>query len=117
MPTSEPRFASGDVVVVPFPYTDQLAEKRRPAMVISSPELQGLGYLWVAMVTSRPAQAGLPGDIVIDDLTRAGLSAPSVVRTAKIACIEPHRVQRVAGRLTPIQREQVFNQMRRFLGS
>ena len=37
MPTSETRaYLPGDVVVVPFPYTDRFAEKRRPALVISN---------------------------------------------------------------------------------
>ncbi|MCA3596893.1 MAG: type II toxin-antitoxin system PemK/MazF family toxin [Methylobacterium sp.] len=102
---------------MPFPYTDQLAEKRRPALVVSNPALEKLGYLWVAMVTSRRAESGMTGDVVIEDITLAGLPAPSVVRTAKIACIEPQRVQRVAGKLTQGQREQVFNQMHRFLGA
>jgi mRNA interferase MazF len=31
---------------------------------------------------------GWPGDIAVSDLRRAGLPAPSVVRTAKIATIE-----------------------------
>lgn len=87
-----------DVVVVPFPYVDRLAEKRRPALVISSPALSKLGVLWVAMITSAQNEAW-DCDVPIADLERAGLSAPSVVRPAKLACIEPGRVLRVAGSL------------------
>ena len=44
MPISErPRYAAGDVVVVPFPYADRLAEKRRPALVVSGPQLARFG--------------------------------------------------------------------------
>ena len=32
-------FAPFDVVVVPFPYADRLAEKRRPAVVVNAPAL------------------------------------------------------------------------------
>ncbi len=43
-------FAPGDVVVVPFPYTDALAEKRRPAVVVSSQRLErstaSSGWSW-----------------------------------------------------------------------
>jgi len=35
----------------------------------------------------------------IGDIDRAGLPAPSVVRPAKIACIEPGRIVRRAGSL------------------
>ena len=38
-------------------------------------------------------------DISITDLKRAGLPAPSVVRPAKIACIEPGRIDLRIGRL------------------
>jgi mRNA-degrading endonuclease toxin of MazEF toxin-antitoxin module len=34
------RFDAFDIVVVPFPYADRLAEKRRPAPVISNRKLQ-----------------------------------------------------------------------------
>jgi len=50
----------GDVVVLPFPYADRLAEKRRPAVVVSLPSLaQKHGIVWVVMVTSAE-NAGWP---------------------------------------------------------
>ena len=94
----EDRFDAFDIVVVPFPYADRLAEKRRPALVISSRRLAPFGLIWVAMITSAD-NATWSCDVTIVDLVRAGLPAPSVVRTAKIACIEPARIERRAGRL------------------
>ncbi len=45
--------AQWDIVVLPFPYTDRLAEKRRPALIISKPWLaKEFGLLWIAMITS-----------------------------------------------------------------
>ena len=35
----EERYDPFDIVVVPFPYADRLAEKRRPALVISNRKL------------------------------------------------------------------------------
>ena len=99
MPTSDrPAFAAWDVVVVPIPYADRLAEKRRPALVISSPRLAQLGFIWVAMITSADNEPW-SCDVSIADVKRAGLPAPSVVRPAKIACIEPARILRRAGKL------------------
>lgn len=95
--TSE-RFDAFDVVVVPFPYADRLAEKRRPALVISNRRLAPFGLIWVAMITSAD-NAPLSCDVTIANLARAGLPAPSVVRAANIACIEPARIERRAGRL------------------
>ena len=81
-------FKPGDVVKVPFPYTDRPTRKYRPALVISVEKLQSLHSLvWVLMITSA-ANRGWPGDVVIDNLKRAGLPVASLVRTAKIATID-----------------------------
>ena len=88
------------VVVVPFPYSDRLAEKRRPALVISHEDLPDiLGKVWVAMITSvAPA---LMGDTALADLAAAGLQVRSTLRSSKIATLEADRVIRVIGQLSP----------------
>jgi mRNA interferase MazF len=99
MPISDgDRYGCWDVVIVPFPYTDRLAEKRRPALVVSGRELQTHGLLWIAMITSAKNERW-SCDVPIANFASAGLPAPSVVRTAKIACIEPARVLRAAGQV------------------
>jgi mRNA interferase MazF len=93
-------FAPGDVLVMPFPYSDRLAEKRRPALVVSTPDLErDYGLVWTAMITSAKG-AQRQGDIAIGNLASAGLGAASVIRPTKIATVEPHRVVRVAGKVT-----------------
>lgn len=109
------KFDAFDVVVVPFPYADRLAEKRRPALVISNRKIVPFGLIWVAMITSAD-NAHWSCDVMIDDLRRAGLPAPSVVRTAKIACIEPGRIERHAGRLDKTTAKMVGQRLRAFLG-
>lgn len=109
------RFDPFDIVVVPFPYADRLAEKRRPALVISNRKLTPFGLIWVAMITSAE-NASWSCDVAIDDLARAGLPAPSVVRTAKIACIEPARIERRTGRLDKTAAKAVAQRLNGFLG-
>ena len=115
MPSSDLHFDAFDIVVVPFPYSDRLAEKRRPALVISNKRLEAIGVIWVAMITSAENESW-PGDVGIDDVSRAGLPAPSVVRPAKIACIDPSRVLRRAGKLDKASARTVAQRVRRFLG-
>jgi mRNA interferase MazF len=110
------RFDAFDIVVVPFPYADRLAEKRRPALVISNRKLAPFGLIWVAMITSA-ANEPWSCDVAIANLARAGLPAPSVVRTAKIACIEPARLERSAGRLDKAAAKAVAQKLNGFLGS
>jgi mRNA interferase MazF len=117
MATSErPRFAAYDIVVVPFPYADRLAEKRRPALVISGPRLAPYGLIWVAMITSA-GNGAWPSDVEITDIKRAGLPAPSLVRPVKITCIEPARIERRAGRLDKATARTVAQRLRGFLGT
>ncbi|HZL31447.1 MAG TPA: type II toxin-antitoxin system PemK/MazF family toxin [Pseudolabrys sp.] len=110
------RYVTFDVVVVPFPYADRLAEKRRPALIISSNKLAAYDLVWVAMITSAENEAW-PSDVIIDDFKRAGLPAPSVVRPAKIACIEPARIDRRIGRLDKKAARMVAQRLRNFLGA
>jgi mRNA interferase MazF len=94
-----PTFDQGDVVRVPFPYTDRPVKQHRPALVIS---MGGTGergrLLWVLMVTSAENRPWT-GDVHLGTrYAEAGLPAPSVVRTAKVATIESAHADRI-GRL------------------
>lgn len=116
MPTSELQsYVPGDIVVVPFPYSDRFAEKRRPALVISNDELTAEGFVWVAMITSA-RNSSMRHDVPVSDLALAGLSAPSVVRPVKLACIEPARIVRRAGRLQPIDSQRALAAVSGFIG-
>jgi mRNA interferase MazF len=88
-------FNQGDVVKVPFPYTDRSTRQSRPALVVSLPSLEAdHGLLWVVMITSAENRSW-PGDVTIDDLALAGLPAPSLIRPTKIATIEAKDAQRL----------------------
>lgn len=88
-----------DVVVVPFPYSDRLSEKRRPALVISNTALpEILGRVWVAMITSAPASQ--IGDVALGDIAEAGLPVASTLRCSKIATLDSDRILRRIGVLS-----------------
>ncbi len=107
MPTKKPiarsdttgAYAPWDIVIVPFPYTDKLAEKRRPALVVSNKTLhEQHGLTWLLVITSADNR-GWAGDVEIKDLKRAGSPAPSLVRPAKIATVETAHILRRVGNL------------------
>ena len=108
-----PSFEPGDVVKVPFPYTDRATRQRRPALVVSDADLQAEhGLLWVLMITSAENR-GWSGDVAVTGLATAGLPAPSVVRTAKVATIDARDAEPL-GKLASRVRGEV---MRRFVGA
>jgi mRNA interferase MazF len=109
-------YAPFDVVLVPFPFSDRLAEKRRPAVVVSRSDLQTRhGHIWLAMVTSE-GRNHWPSDVPVDDLAAAGLPAPSLVRTAKLTTAESARIVRRLGRLTDAAAAEVRRQIVAQLG-
>lgn len=95
-----PTFKQGDVVKVPFPYTDRATRQSRPALVVSTGGIESAHrLLWVVMITSAENR-GWPGDVPVNNLELAGLPAPSVIRTAKIATIETSDATKL-GRISP----------------
>lgn len=117
VPTSRSNaFAPFDVVVVPFPYSDRLAEKRRPAIVVSASQLiASFGLVWLAMVTSAENRRW-ECDVDVSDLRMAGLPAPSLVRPAKIATVDAARVLERVGRLAAKDARAVEMRLKQFLG-
>jgi mRNA interferase MazF len=108
-------FEQGDVVKVPFPYTDRGTRQSRPALVISTGGIESThGLLWVLMITSAENR-GWSGDVSINNLVAAGLPVKSVVRTAKIATIEARDAARL-GRLPTGSLKQVVRRVVRQLG-
>jgi len=110
-----PTFSQGDVIKVPFPYTDRPTRQSRPALVLSTGGIEtSHGLLWVAMITSAQNR-GWPGDVPVANLRTAGLPVPSLVRTAKIATIEAADASKL-GRVSAPQLKEVIAQIIRELG-
>lgn len=106
-------FERFSVVVVPFPFADRAATRRRPAAVLSQPGALGrpVGHSILAMITSA-ANPPWPLDIPVTDLGAAGLPQPSVVRM-KVFTLDDRLVLRVAGRLAPVDAAAVEVALRR----
>lgn len=104
-----------DVVVVPFPFTDSAASKRRPALVISNAEAfnQPVGHSVLAMITSA-GNAAWPLDVTISDGNAAGLTAASLVRM-KLFTLDDRFILRRLGRLAASDRKAVEASLKRLL--
>ena len=104
----------GDVVVVPFPFVDLAAEKRRPSLVLSYGTFNtGHGHSVCAMITAA-AQSKWASDIAIEDLKAAGLNRPCVIRW-KIFTLPNTLILRRAGELAMRDREHVVAAARSIL--
>ena len=100
-----------DVVVVPFPFTDSQAKKKRPALVLSA---QGFneqsGNCVLAMITSQE-NPGWINDVPIGSIQKAGLKSPSKVRM-KIFTLDSNFILRKLGGLAKKDRDGVKQSLR-----
>ncbi len=93
-------FSFGDVVLVPFPFTDQTGTKKRPAVVVSSADYNSSRRDIVIMaITSQVRRPFAFAEAFLDDWEAAGLIKQSVLKPV-FTTIEQALVIRVMGQLT-----------------
>lgn len=100
-----------DVVIVPFPFTEKLGVKRRPALVLSTKAFNANGHTVLAMITTK-SHSPWPGDATIDDLSVAGLHVPCIVRL-KVFTLDNRLIIRRSGRLSEKDRQNVAESFHR----
>ena len=89
-------FEQGDVLRVPFPYTDQATRQFRPALVVSSGQIgEDDALVWVMMITSAENRSW-DDDIPFGErFAAAGLPAPSVIHPVKLATVEARHAEKI----------------------
>ena len=100
-----------DIVVVPFPFVDKDAAKRRPAIVVSSLDSFGKKskHSVLAMITSAK-HASWSLDIKITDLSACNLNKESIVRM-KLFTLDNRLILRKSGRLAMRDRGRFSSSM------
>lgn len=107
-------YSFGDIVLVPFPFTDQSATKRRPAVVISSHAYhRERPDLIIMAVTSQARPTGSAGEVQVRDWKGAGLIKPSVIKPV-ITTIE--QSLRLLGRLNQEDQEALRRAISQIVG-
>ena len=108
-------FRRGDVVLVPFPFSDLSTTKVRPAVVVSGALYHATEPdLLLAALTSKVAAATGPLDYLLGDWRAAGLHYPSALKPV-LFTLDPARVIYRVGALTPADLTQVDQRLRRAL--
>ena len=98
------------IVIVPFPFTESVRTKRRPALVLSTERHQkDTGHITLLMITSANHSAW-PSDLTIDNLESTGLAHASIVRQ-KIFTLDLNIILGVLGYLSTADVKQVKKQL------
>jgi mRNA interferase MazF len=71
----------GDVVLVPFPFTNQTTQKKRPAVVVSSNSYNQLrpDVILIAVTSQISSQTQI-GETMVGNWSSAGLIKPSAIK-------------------------------------
>lgn len=105
----------GDVLLVPFPFTDQTTSKNRPTVVISSSAYNAARPDLILMAVSSQVKVPLLfGELEIKDWQTAGLLKISVVKSV-ITTIQKSLVIRQLGKLQTSDRESLEHLLRLIL--
>jgi mRNA interferase MazF len=88
MPFDPVGLGFGDIILVPFPFTDQSSSKKRPAVIVSSARYNAErpDFIIMAITSQIRAQSGF-GDALVVAWEAAGLLKPSAIKPV-IATIE-----------------------------
>jgi len=90
------RFVAGDVVILPFPHTNQVGGKKRPAVVLHTTKDNDL---LVCMITSAAyGTETIPLDK--KNLESSGLRVACAVRPDRLLVASPELVEKKTGRLS-----------------
>jgi len=106
----------GDIVLVPFPFTDQIASKKRPAVVVSSNTYcRQRPDIVLMAVTGQVKSPAYFGGIAVNDWQQAGLLKPSVIKPI-FTTIEKGLVLRKLGSLSEKDRITLQEALKAVLG-
>ena len=90
-------FERGNLLLVPFPFSDLSATKRRPVLALTNPD--GYGDFIALPVTSRPqAEFGIP--LGAADMIRGVLPAVSWIRFDRIVTLNVSLVVKSVGHVS-----------------
>ncbi len=105
--------AIGDVVLVPFPFSDLSASKLRPALVLAHAGRED----WLCLqITSRAYADPFAIELTDSDFSRGSLRRISYVRPGKLFTAHQALFRRIAGRITDEKLEQVRNRVIELVG-
>ncbi|MBN1358955.1 MAG: type II toxin-antitoxin system PemK/MazF family toxin [Sedimentisphaerales bacterium] len=102
------RFVKGDVVVIPFPFSDLSQSKRRPAVVIAS--LQGDDVI-LCQLTSKGAKDAYAIPLDDADFASGSLKQPSNIRPNRLFTADTHIVLYRVGTLNSEKLTEVIDKL------
>ncbi len=106
-------FDRGDLILIPFPFSDLSAAKKRPVIAVTSPDAYG-DFIALA-VTSRP-QTDHGIAVTPADLTDGSLPLSSWIRTDRVVTLNASLVVKRIGRISKVVVTAALTRLCAFVG-
>jgi mRNA interferase MazF len=98
------RFVKGDVIVLPFPFSDLSASKRRPALVLA--DLTG-NDIMLCQITSQQTKDSDAISLTDSDMVNGSLKRISNIRPNKIFTADINIILYKIGSITSVKSQEV----------
>jgi mRNA interferase MazF len=92
----------GDIVLIPFPFTDLSGNKLRPALVLISAKAD----VTVAFITTQMHWKE-PNDVIVSQTNQNGLKQESLIRLSKLATIDSDLVDGILGEIDGVTMDAI----------
>ena len=102
------RFIKGDIVVLPFPYSDLSSSKRRPALVLAN--LQGDDII-LCQITSQFVKDNYAIELSNSDFKMGSLNKPGNIRPNRLFTAENSIILRKVGSIQSSVLEKVIDKL------
>lgn len=106
------RFTRGDVVVIPFPFSDLSQSKRRPTLIIAA---SGPDDFILCQITSKAVRDGLEVSVEETDFQQGSLHQPSNVRPNRLFTADGRIILYKAGALSDSAMQRVTERLVRIV--
>ena len=101
-------FASRQVILIPFPFSDLSASKLRPALVLAD---AGKGDWVLCQITSNPYADAVAVELAESDFTEGSLQRLSYARPGKLFTAHETLFRGAVGSLTHEKQAEVVNRI------
>jgi len=102
------KFVKGEVVVVPFPFSDLSSTKRRPALVIAA--LEGDDVI-LCQITSKSVSDIYSIPLSLSDFKSGTITQDSNIRPNRLFTADSNIILYQAGELKPSKLQEVVNKI------
>ena len=102
------RFIKGDIVVIPFPFSDLSTAKRRPALVLS--EIKGEDVI-LCQITSQEVFDEYAVPLLLDDYSEGILNQVSNIRPNRLFTVDQKLILYKAGHIKNEKYDEVVKEL------